>query len=75
MRSLSLITLIAGLFYILFGTFCLLSPVLMGYDAYLDDVGYLSLDEIGVYMAIVGAILWGSSLISLSVTVKKNKPA
>ncbi len=73
MKTACVLSFIVGLAYFVFGTFCLLAPVLFGYNAYLDDVGYLSLDEIGVYLAVSGAILWGASLNAFAVTTKKSK--
>jgi len=74
MKTACILTFIVGFAYFVFGTFCLLAPVLFGYNAYLDDVGYLSLDEIGVYVAVSGSILWSASLVALAVTLKKSKP-
>jgi hypothetical protein len=68
-----MLTFFVGFAYFVFGTFCLLSP-LFGYDAYLDSFGYLSLDEIGIYVAVSGSVLWGASLVALAVTSKKSKP-
>jgi hypothetical protein len=74
MKTACILTFIVGFAYFVFGAFCLLAPVVFGYNAYLDDVGYLSLDEIGVYVAVSGSILWGASLIGLAVGSKKSNP-
>lgn len=74
MKTACVLSFIVGLAYFIFGAFCLLAPVLFGYNAFLDDTGYLSLDEIGVFASVSGAILWGASLIAYAVVSKKNKP-
>ncbi len=74
MKTVCVLSFVVGLCYFIFGTFCLVAPVLFHYNAYLDDTGYLSLDEIGVFAAISGSILWGTSLIAFVITSKKNKP-
>jgi len=74
MKTACILTFIVGFACFIFGVFCLMSP-LFGYDAYLDKFGYLSLDQIGVYTAICGSILWGASLIALAVvSSKRSKP-
>jgi hypothetical protein len=74
MKTVCVLSFVVGFAYFAFGTFCLVAPILLGYNAYLDDTGYLSLDEIGVYAAVSGSILWGASLNAFAVTVKKGKP-
>jgi hypothetical protein len=74
MKTACVLTFIVGFAYFVFGAFCLLAPVFFGYNAYFDDVGYLSLDEIGVYAAVCGSILWSASLVAAAVTSKKSKP-
>lgn len=71
MKTLCNITLFIGIFHFFFGVTCLLCPIL-GYQHELDTVGRLSLDEIGVYALIAGAILWGTSMITISNIPKKT---
>jgi hypothetical protein len=64
MKALCLLTLFIGFMYFSFGLVCLMAPA-FGYRPALDSLGRLSLDEIGVYAHIAGAILWGTSVIAL----------
>ena len=62
-----------GVSSFLFGVFCLAVPFFWGYNPTYDPVGKLSLDEIGVFAATAGAILWGTSMIARSVSVRRHK--
>lgn len=70
MKTLCVVTLIVGLVYFFFGEFCLIAPA-VGYSSSFDNVGKLSLDEIGIYAQLSGTILWGSSLIAMAFISKK----
>ena len=72
MKNLCLLTLFIGITLFSFGTSCLIFPVL-GYRSEFDTVGRLSLDEIGVYIQVAGAIFWGISMVALSIDSKNNK--
>ena len=71
MKSLCLLTLFIGITLFSFGTSCLVFPVI-GYRSEFDTVGRLSLDEIGVYLQVAGAILWGMSMVAISVGFKDS---
>jgi hypothetical protein len=63
-----------GLCFVIFGILCLLAPFFLDYEDYSHDSELLLLDEIGVFAAITGAVLYGTSMIALAIASQKGKP-
>lgn len=74
MKSVCVVSSIVGGCYFIFGTLCLAAPFLLECDYRGDNAGLLTLDEIGVFAAITGAVLYGTSMIALAMISKKSKP-
>ena len=74
MKRVCILSSVVGLCYFLFGTLCLAAPSFLECDYRSDNAGLFTLDEVGVCTAIIGSILFGTSLIALAVLSKKPKP-
>lgn len=72
MKTFCYLTILVGLIHFVFGEFCLIAPS-VGYSSEFDNLGALSLDEIGVYSLLAGSVLWGASLIALACIPEAKK--
>jgi len=73
MKRMCVLSSTVGVCFFIFGILCLLAPFFLDFEDY-SDMGLLSLDEIGVFAAITGSILYGTSMIALAVASQKSKP-
>lgn len=72
MKRMCVLSTIIGVCFFIFGILCLLSPYFSNYNYY-NQVGLLSLDELGVFAVFTGAVLYGTSMIALAVASHKSK--
>ncbi len=75
MKRMCILSSIVGICFFIFGTACLVAPFFLEYEDYSNDAGLLTLDEVGIFSAIIGAVLYGTSMIALAITSQQGRPA
>ena len=75
MKGMCILSAIVGICFFIFGTACLTAPFFLNYEDYSNDMGLLTLDEVGIFAAIIGAVLYGTSMIALAIASQQTRPA
>lgn len=74
MKRMCVLSSIIGACFFIFGIACLVAPFFMNCEDYSNNMGLLTLDEVGVFAAVIGAVLYGTSMIALAIVSHKSKP-
>ena len=73
MTRVCVLSSIVGACYFIFGTLCLAAPFFCKCDYSGGSAGLFNLDQIGVFAAFIGAIVYGASMIALAIASKAAK--